>query len=431
MGGKMKKALALLLALCLCLLSLGAADDMGEEPTDGDMDGTFEEIPDEIPDETPDETPGEAPIGGEPLHKALAALSQDPVALMELSKIRITTSAEHCVIRDYTWYDANHNVYSGDTFGTDKCRVEIVVAAAEGYYFAEDVAGYINNSSECSLTRDASGAYVTLAKDYTPAIWAPTVIFDPKAATVNAGEHASFWASGLYAAGYDWYLKGPKGEKVSIDELKEQFPEASATENGKDYLTINKIPAEMNGWSVVCTFVSAKGMAKVDSKAAKITVNAVMTTPDPNPSPNPDAPPDPEATPDPAEEAQNPAAPETTEAPGEHEHEFSEDWSFDKDGHWHACACGERRDGTGHRFIRTDEEGRRVCEDCGYTEEPEAEPSDPAGEENPANAEEIQGLRFLRWLLIFVAAGIVIGIVLMLIQSVRESRRRRRRRRRR
>lgn len=417
MGRIFKKAAALLLVLCLCLLSLGAAEDVENGEENAVESGA------EAGGEDTVESGGESNENQLYLHKALAALSQDPVALMEVANIKITTSANHCAISGFTWYAADGSVYGADSFGMDIVRVEITVAAADGYLFAEDVAGYINNSSDCDLTRDPTGTTVTLSKNYVPALWAPSIIYHPKAATVDEGEYASFWVSGLYVAEYDWYLKGPDGQKVPVDKIKDYFSGASASENGTSSITIKKIPAEMDGWSIVCTFIAAGRATKVDSNAAKITVKRVEPTPAPTSEPTPT--PAPEPTAEPAETTENSeVSPEATE---EHVHDFSTVWNYDGDKHWHSCDCGERREEQAHLFGRTDQEERNVCTICGYTEEPEATPEP----EKTDGENTMEGLNLLRWLLAVVAAGLAIGIVVLLAQAVRDSRRSKHSRRRR
>ena len=36
--------------------------------------------------------------------------------------------------------------------------------------------------------------------------------------------------------------------------------------------------------------------------------------------------------------------------PPTHEHDFSEDWKFDDEEHWHECDCGEKKDAADHSY---------------------------------------------------------------------------------
>lgn len=397
MSGIKQKAAALFCALCLCLGMLGAADG-------GD---------------------------GWVLHRALAALSQDPVALMDLSKITVSTSGAHCAVSGFAWYDSSGSaVTSGVFLWGETYRLEVTLEAVDGYSFAEDAAGYINNS-ECGLSRDPAGGFVTLWRDYVPVAWAPSIYFHPKDAKVEEGKYASFWVSGDYVADYDWYLKSPDGEKLKLEDLETKFPGAVVTENHQSSLTISRIPAEMDGWSVVCTFVSAGNITRKDSNPAKITVTGAASpspepTPEVTPEPTPEATPEPTPEPTPEEPAET--EPEAAEPQQEHEHSFSDQWSYDSSFHWHECECGQRQDELAHRFIKTDSEGRSICSVCGYTavdteEEPESQPAPEMTEEM------LSRVAVLRWTLLAIAAVTVLGVALILVQSARDRVRRRRRRR--
>lgn len=51
--------------------------------------------------------------------------------------------------------------------------------------------------------------------------------------------------------------------------------------------------------------------------------------------------------------------------PPVHEHNYSKEWSYDDNCHWHACdGCDENENYAEHEFKET--ETRFVCEICGY-----------------------------------------------------------------
>jgi len=44
-----------------------------------------------------------------------------------------------------------------------------------------------------------------------------------------------------------------------------------------------------------------------------------------------------------------------------HEHAFGNEWKYDKNNHWHECACGEKSDIAAHEYGDDD-----ICDVCGY-----------------------------------------------------------------
>ncbi len=399
MPGKAKRAAAALLLVCLSFALLGAAEG---------GDGVFPEA--------------------QPIDRALAALSNDPVALSEISGITVSTSASGCYVSAVTWFDSNWNVVSEGTFGTDPYHVQIQLTAMEGYTFPETVEGYINNNA-CSITRDASGSFVTLSADYVPVIWAATIINHPKDTTVDPGSYTSFWVSGLNVGSYEWFMVDPNGNKISLVDALNYFPDANFSENYKSSLIINRVSADMNGWGVICTFYSAGRISKVDSKKALITVN-LPATPEPTPTPTPTPKPTPKPTPTPT--------PTPTPMPtpgldgGDHEHQPSQVWRTDEDCHWREClVCGEKLDLEPHSFEwrQIGAEGSRQpareqgrCTVCGYIVTKEAADS--------GEAEEGSGSGLRTALLVVLTLGIV-AIVVIVVCAVRADRRDRRARHRR
>lgn len=378
-----RKTLLIALILCFCLTAMGAAEVVPE---------------------------------GQAVHRALAALNRDPVALSPLSDFTVTTSANGCYVDSVTWYDSNGSpVYEGD-FGTDSYRVEIQLGVLDGFYFAEDVAGYINNS-ECSISRDPSGTMVTLSRDYVPVIWAATIYNHPKSTTVDAGHWADFWVSGVNVAKYDWRLESPSGTKLALEDIQTVFPNVPVPENGNDTLIINQVPPEMDGWKVICTFVSAGDITRTDSNPATITVNGAKPTPSPTPEPTP--------TPTPT------ATPEPTPSPTpEHVHEFDEVWFKTAERHWRQCACGERTEEGPHSMewtetvpatSRADGEEQGVCSVCGYTE------TRPLAFDKGSSQSGGPNLGTFRILLFAAAALVALGTLTIVILSIRDNSRRRRR----
>lgn len=356
--------------------------------------------------------PTEASAEGE-IGKVLTTLSNVPVAMDGVYSITAATSTEGCYLASYGWYDSNGSPADG-VFEAGTYRVEITVNAAEGYYFADGVAVYLNNSSVDYVMNDSSS--LTLYRNYDAQLWAPSIYKHPTTENVKEGELASFVAMATYTDTYEWTATSPDGKTTcKCDDLPDLFPGVSIGGDGKEKMNIRNVPAEMDGWTVKCTFSGPGGSAV--SNAASIKVKVAET-------PKPTATPKPSATPKPTE---TPAATAKPDAEDEHVHEFAESWSKDADKHWHECACGEKTQETPHSMEWTvvteatkkaegTEQG--VCSVCGYTETRSlAYEKDEDGE-----------ISFMRYVFIGIIVLIVVIVIGLVISGIAESRRRKRRR---
>ncbi|MGN0982263.1 MAG: hypothetical protein ACI4O0_05145 [Candidatus Limivicinus sp.] len=356
--------------------------------------------------------PVEACAEGE-IGKVLTTLSNVPVAMDGVYSITAATSTEGCHLTSYGWYDSSGNPADG-TFGTENYRVEITVAAAEGYYFSGDVAVYLNNSrADYVMNGDGS---LTLYRDYAPQLWAPSIIKHPTSEKVEVGELASFVASATYTDTYEWTATSPDGKtSCKCEDLPDLFPGVSIGGDGKEKMNIRNVPAEMDGWTVKCTFSGPGGSAVSNAASIKVRLPA---TPQPTETPKPTA------TPKPTD------APEATAKPGsedDHVHEFSEVWSWDAETHWHECSCGEKTQEAPHSMEWTvvteatkkaegSEQG--VCSVCGYTE------TRSLAYEKDEDSE----IGFMRYVFIGIIVLIVVIVIGLVISGIAESRRRKRRR---
>lgn len=356
--------------------------------------------------------PTEASAEGE-IGKVLTTLSNVPVAMDGVYSITAATSTEGCYLASYGWYDSNGSPADG-VFEAGTYRVEITVNAAEGYYFADGVAVYLNNSSVDYVMNDSSS--LTLYRNYDAQLWAPSIYKHPTTETVKEGELASFVAMATYTDTYEWTATSPDGKtSCNCEDLPDLFPGVSIGGDGKEKMNIRNVPAEMDGWTVKCTFSGPGGSAV--SNAASIKVKVAET-------PKPTATPKPSATPKPTE---TPAATAKPDAEDEHVHEFAESWSKDADKHWHECACGEKSQEAPHsmewtvvteatRKAEGTEQG--VCSVCGYTETRSlAYEKDEDGE-----------ISFMRYVFIGIIVLIVVIVIGLVISGIAESRRRKRRR---
>ena len=214
------------------------------------------------------------------IEKVLVTTSYTPVALMEVRFITAATSTEGCSVSSITWYDQN---YQPETvaFGTDTYHLEIRLDAAEGYTFSEGILAYLNNAG-VDVTRDESGAFIVIKRDYTPAIWAPTIIKHPGGETVTEGGWASFVATATYTSGYTWSVMDPSGRSLACADIASKFPGVTVEGDGSGKIIIYNIPLEMDGWKAVCAFSGPGG--SVTSNGALITVKADPAKATPSPS---------------------------------------------------------------------------------------------------------------------------------------------------
>lgn len=310
--------------------------------------------------------------------KILTTISATPVALMDPSLITAATSTPGCYIASAGWFDASGNAAVG-AFNAETYRLEIRVAANAGYTIASDAACYLNNSAVTAIP-DGTGKTVTLVREYTAAIWAPTIYKHPGSETVNEGEWASFVVSGTYIRDYQWMLVNPTDtETVPISSLKSRFPSMDSSGDGSSKLFLYHIPYELNGWKVICNFVGAGNNNNVRSQGAILTV-----IPDPGrvvetPAPVLEEPPDADVAdeqPQSEETDPGPQSTETTPEPEIHEHSYSSVWSYDDVLHWHECPeDSARSDEEAHSFVWTETraattrspgEEKGVCSVCGY-----------------------------------------------------------------
>ena len=303
--------------------------------------------------------------------KILTTISATPVALTSPSQIVAATSTPGCRVISAGWYDANGIIVSGD-FGPETYTLVMIIEAADGYTISPDVACYLNNSAiSCSV--DPSGTSATLERDYTAAVWAPTVYKHPGNETVDEGGWASFVVSGAYVRDYEWALVEPEGRGViPVDRLKDSYSSIEYKGNNSPKLNLYHIPYELNGWKVVCDMIGAGEGNTTRTNPAVLTVNPTISRVTATPQPSA------EVSPALAIESVSATAPVTsavTTPTDAQEHRYSDSWSFDARGHWRDSLDGSpATDEALHSFTWTatqDETGaeveKGVCEICGYT----------------------------------------------------------------
>lgn len=342
--------------------------------------------------------------------KVLATTSYSPVALMDVTQITAATSTSGCYIISYNWYDSSGQPLSG-SFGTENYRVEIQLGAADGYYFSENLAVYLNNSS-VDFNLDPTLKALTLYRVYAPELWTPSVIKSPGSEKVEIGGWASFVATATYVSSYKWTLTSPDGKtSYSCEELPDKFPGVTTDADGTTKMNIYNIPLEMDGWKIRCIFKGAGG----DAYSSYATISVKHD--EPTPAPTQSAAPTPSPTPDKAAEKEE----------GDHVHEYSDRWSYDGQTHWRECSCGEKSGQEVHRMEWTEVTPaskkipgaeRGVCSVCGYSETRELEYA-------PTAAGSSGVLRYILWGL---GALALLTVIVLIADSAKRRRRRRRRR---
>lgn len=370
---------------------------------------------------------GSAPASAElEIGKVLATAVPTPVALMDVGSIPAATSTDGCYIAAYNWYDPSGNVLTGQ-FGTGSYQIAIQIDTYDGYYFSDTVQVFLNNS-QAAYTLDPGKRSLTLYRDYTPDVWAPSVIKSPGAETVDEGGWASFVATATYVKSYSWTLTSPDGKTVyDCEDLPAKFPGVSVSDTNSEKVIIHSIPAELDGWQIRCVFHGASAGADSYSNYAVIHVN--HTEPEPTPTPEPTATPAPSASPSPSPEVSPSPSPEVSHG-SEHTHAYSDTWRSDANSHWKSCSCGTRSEEAVHDMRwntvmkatrRAKGTERGVCAVCGYV-------ATRSIEYDAASDSEVNSLRVT----LYVFAGVlVVAVVAMILSSIFSGRRRRRRRRRR
>ena len=350
------------------------------------------------------------------IEKVLATVQPGPVVLMDISSAVVATSTEGCTVGSVTWLDQDGQPASG-SFQQQTYRLEIRIDAGEGYSFAEELRAYLNNSG-VDATRDPSGKSVTLVREISPAVWAPTVIKHPGGETVEENGWASFVATAIYAESCSWILVSPDGSTVvDCAEIGGSFPGASANDDGVGKIIVHNIPSEMDGWQIKAVFKGPGGSKTSNGAYINVKADPAKSTPAPEPTPTPT----PEPTP-------SPEVPEESTGTETHEHQFGENWLSDSESHWHECDCGEQSGKAPHSFQwsvlraatrQEPGEEKGVCSVCGV-------------ETTRTLEYDMGGDNILTGISIgWVLAGIVLIIVILVIVDVVKSSRRSRRRRRR
>lgn len=355
--------------------------------------------------------------------KVLATTSSAPVAIVQISAVSVSTSTEGCYVNSLSWYDTNGNLITG-YFKAEDCRIELEIAAQDGYIFAQEPEVYLNNE-KVEFQRGEDGKTIIIQKVMSPLLWQPTPIKHPGGETVTEGGWASFVATAMYANDFQWCFISPDGKNYDIDRTKEKFPGLTVDGNGSGKILVHNIPLEMNGWKAACKFVGPGG--SILSNGALITVN-----PDPakaTPTPVPEETPQPEEKTDEEPEKKEDKKTEGKEdkKSEEHVHEFADEWFTDEKYHWHQCSCGEKSIIEAHSFSwdQTKKPTKRspgsehgTCTVCGYETDREVE-YEPGYKDNSG----FKGLKLVIISIIVIALLCLAAFIYQVVHSNRYSRR--------
>ena len=261
--------------------------------------------------------------GGWPVTRVSIRTNYTPIALMDLETLTVETTTDGCSVTSATWYTTDGKPVS-ERFGTDPVYLEVTVSASGNYTFSGDSVAYINNTATTPVSHTETTLTVR-SHEYTPDAWAPSVTKSPDPVEVQTGGSATFTASGLYVAAYEWCLQRPDGgDWFNLKNIAEVFPTLEYSGNETETLELRNIPAEMDGWKAICMLWSVGRINRIWTVGAPVTVRraaqaavpAAETSPTPEPTSEPTPVPTPEPTLVPTPEPTPVPTPEPTPAAG-------------------------------------------------------------------------------------------------------------------
>ncbi len=360
-----------------------------------------------------------AELGYEAITKVLATTSKTPVASQNAYEITGATSTAGAVFYGLSWYDSSGNFIDG-SFNTDYATVELRLDAAPGYYFAEGLQAYLNNSA-VEYTLYDNGAYMILRRTYTPEVWVPTIIKHPGSERVDEGGWCSFVATASGVEKCEWRLTAADGKTYTMPELMSAYPGMTYSDETLGKLILRGIPRELDGSKVYCTFAGTGGSA--DTKTAALNVDYEKPSPSPSPTPSPTPTATASATPDGKDKIDGGKTDaSSTSTDPNHEHSYGRAWIYDDERHWHECECGDKSNDAGHVMTwelvreatkKQPGEERGECGVCDYETTREVEYVKPAEDG--------------KWILYVGIGAIVLVLVLMIASTAKQKRDARRR----
>ncbi|MBR6209063.1 MAG: hypothetical protein IKQ69_08690 [Oscillospiraceae bacterium] len=107
--------------------------------------------------------------------------------------------------------------------------------------------------------------YMTLWGNKNPDL---KVTKDPTSVQVQAGGSATFTADAAKYVWCAWRFISPEGKEIIFDKANAQFPGITTTGGNGLTFTVNNIPANMDGWKIVCLFSDNFGNFVLSKEAA-------------------------------------------------------------------------------------------------------------------------------------------------------------------
>ena len=99
----------------------------------------------------------------------------------------------------------------------------------------------------------------------------PRITKDPGSETVSVNGSCQFVTRYENAKFAEWHFVSPDGSRdLDFNQMQREFPKLTIKGGSSKDLTLNTIPAELNGWKVYCRFTNNAG--SVDTAMASITV---------------------------------------------------------------------------------------------------------------------------------------------------------------
>ena len=125
------------------------------------------------------------------------------------------------------------------------------------------------NTAPALITVTGSGAAV-------PAANLPRITKNPTGETVAVNGKCQFVTRYENAKWAEWHFVSPDGTRdLTHVQAQEAFPTLKIQKGNTKDMTLDNIPAELNGWKVYCRFINDAGSA--DSEAALITIKGQPT----------------------------------------------------------------------------------------------------------------------------------------------------------
>ena len=349
------------------------------------------------------------------IEKVLATSEKEAVVMRTPGEITFTTSTTGATVSSVAWMDSKGKSLSAtDAFKQEVYTLTVTLTANDGYCFSQTVLGYLyGKSANVSVSMD--GKSVSLRRNIEPPVWSPIVIKQPLTdPAIEPGGLVSYVATANFATSSKWLLISPDGsETLTTKEAAGRFNGITIDDAGIGRIIIYNVPAEMNGWQIMCRFYESTNVYSSDTQKATIQVKVPEATPGPSPEATPEPTPEPSAAPaeeTPAqEESAAPEAPEATPVPT-----LPPLWKHNESSHWREYSDGTVTDQGEHHLSWSQGENageeKGVCSECGYTVY-------RVSEDN--SRQDVKGK-------ILIGLGVVTGVLMMLSLAAPKKKKKRR-----